>query len=182
MSERFRFLAVFGGARLSLLAIIAMFLLAALAFAWFGFVPASSNPSTGETTYRVIGPSFQLDGAIARALGVSMLTARYASHIVIVMLCLLGAWFFRQMDCIVRSAQEGDPFTLANAARLSLMGWILLSPALLAVLVQLARLAPPDAGQVLNWVLASAFGFVLLVLAGVFRHGAAMRDDLAGTV
>lgn len=86
---------------------------------------------------------------------------------------------------IVHSVQAGSPFTLANAARLKVIAWSLLAIQLL------------DLGY--GWIsfrmaeLQSAFGWsfgltgwlavlLLFVLARVFERGAAMEDELAGTV
>jgi hypothetical protein len=97
--------------------------------------------------------------------------------------------FVDRLARIIGTVGEGDPFTLANAGRLTRMAW-------LAVVVQV--LAIPE--TLLSTYLASnvhakvfeinsqisftglGLALVLFILARVFRHGAAMREDLEGTV
>ena len=101
--------------------------------------------------------------------------------------------FFGRMRALIGSVGDGDPFIPENAQRLSVMAWLLLAAQVLAVPVailreRMAALAldvAPDAAPF-------AFGrqdlvgivlvVVLFILARVFRHGAAMREDLEGTV
>jgi hypothetical protein len=97
--------------------------------------------------------------------------------------------FFRSMLAIVRSVGEGDPFIPVNADRLTAMGWTMLAINVLALPVAglalyIAKLAGEDPGSIDAGV---DFGGIILVLtlfilARVFRHGAAMRADLEGTV
>ena len=98
--------------------------------------------------------------------------------------------FFGRLRSIVASAQTGDPFIPENAARLEAMAWLLLGWEILNVLIGLARLylANLTSGteNSLNWSLYDLDGLfivlVLFILARIFRHGAAMREDLEGTV
>ena len=104
-----------------------------------------------------------------------------------------GVRFLLELGNIVKSVDGGDPFEPANADRLQRMGW--LATAVLAITVAL--------GSITAWVervsgeaardmpLDADFGFggggvllilVLFILARVFRHGAAMREELEGTV
>jgi hypothetical protein len=88
---------------------------------------------------------------------------------------------------MVRTVEEGDPFVAANARRLHAIGWALLA-------LQLADIA---FGLLAQWVgrLGADFtsgggvaitGWVavllVFVLARIFAHGTAMRDELAMTV
>ena len=107
----------------------------------------------------------------------------------------LAVWFLVTLLRIVRSVGQGDPFAPINANRISRMGWIALGGQLLAVpvgaaLVWLANNFSDDRGT-LDARVDTDMGFsgsgillvlVLFILARVFRHGAAMRDDLEGTV
>jgi hypothetical protein len=101
--------------------------------------------------------------------------------------------FFGKLRAIINTVGEGDPFVPANAERLSLMAWLLLGAQLLswplAVLaLQLAEWADELEnvditlemdGLDLTGILMV---IVLFILARVFKHGAAMREDLEGTV
>jgi hypothetical protein len=90
------------------------------------------------------------------------------------------------LRAILRTVQDKEPFVRANAARLRMIGWMLL-------IVQLADLAYGVTTIVANRLhiqdLVWQPGFtgwvavlIAFVLAQVFEHGAAMRDDLDGTV
>lgn len=100
--------------------------------------------------------------------------------------------FFGALRRIIATVGEGDPFAPANANRLSLMGWLMLGVQLAlipatALGIQLARYADEaedmhftvDGGMDLTGILLV---IILFILARVFRHGAAMREDLEGTV
>ncbi|WFL78923.1 DUF2975 domain-containing protein [Altererythrobacter arenosus] len=100
--------------------------------------------------------------------------------------------FFGKLRKIIETVGDGDPFAPENAERLNLMAWLtlgvqvlLIPAAALGVLV--AKWADQfegadihiDAGVDLSAILLV---IVLFILARVFRHGAAMREDLEGTV
>lgn len=100
--------------------------------------------------------------------------------------------FFGTLRKIIATVGEGDPFAPENADRLSLMGWLMLGVQLAlipatALGIALARFASEledvhltvDGGLDLEGVLLV---IILFILARVFRHGAAMREDLQGTV
>lgn len=88
---------------------------------------------------------------------------------------------------IVGSVVHEDPFVQANAARLKIIGWLMIA-------VQTLGTAIGFVGRDIGWLIGEKnveFGFSLnsllsillvFVLAGVFERGAAMRDDLKGTV
>jgi succinate dehydrogenase/fumarate reductase cytochrome b subunit len=101
--------------------------------------------------------------------------------------------FFGKLRMIIVSAGEGDPFTPENASRLNAMAWLFLGVKVMALAVgglrlYLANLVINDAngGDALNFSLydldALVIIIVLFILARIFRHGTAMRDDLNGTV
>jgi hypothetical protein len=98
----------------------------------------------------------------------------------------LAAMFMHLLTQIVKSVGEGNPFLAINARRLRNMGWLALGFALIGYPVRFfeARLEVIS-GEVSRFDVDIA-GFVLaltlFVLARVFAHGAAMRDDLEGTV
>jgi len=101
--------------------------------------------------------------------------------------------FFGKLRAIIVSVGEGDPFTPENAKRLNAMAWLFLGVKILTLLVaglrlHLASLMDKGAsdGNVLGFGLydldAVVIVIVLFILARIFRHGAAMREDLQGTV
>ena len=100
-------------------------------------------------------------------------------------------FFFGKMRALIESASKGDPFIPDNAQRLNVMAWLLLSSQVLTVIVGELRvyavsLIDPQSESGFDISPNDLTGFlivlVLLILARVFRHGAAMRDDLEGTV
>jgi preprotein translocase subunit Sec61beta len=123
-----------------------------------------------------------------------------ASPLTVVAICatlalILAALFlfFGKLRAIIVSAGEGDPFTPENASHLNAMAWLFLGVKILAMLVvglrlHLANLMDTDAngGNPLGFGLydidAIVIVIVLFILARIFRHGAAMREDLKGTV
>jgi len=116
-----------------------------------------------------------------------------ASCIALVILANLAAMFvfFGKMRALIGSAGEGDPFVPENAQRLNAMAWLLLGATVLAVLVgelraALANLADPQGGHAIEYgpydLHSLLIVLVLFILARVFRHGAALREDLEGTV
>jgi hypothetical protein len=117
--------------------------------------------------------------------------------IVIAMLCLAGflalaIWFLALLRTIVNTVAEGDPFVPDNARRLARMGWIVVGtqvvtiPAM-AMLLWIAEALKEAEGYHIDADGGVSGGaivliLVLFILARVFRHGAAMREDLEGTV
>lgn len=114
-----------------------------------------------------------------------------AALVLIVALMAMAVMFFKRLLAIIGSVAEGDPFTGGNADRLTQMGWLALGGQVVILpLMGIAEWFAPyleKAGQ------GGEFGFdfdlgtillilVLFILARVFRHGAAMRADLEGTV
>ena len=100
--------------------------------------------------------------------------------------------FFGRLRQIIATVGEGDPFVPENAERLTAMAWLLLGVQLLSIPIggiglMVARWADEvgheditiDAGLDITGLLMVV---VLFILARVFRHGAAMREDLEGTV
>ncbi|RNJ64087.1 MAG: DUF2975 domain-containing protein [Porphyrobacter sp. IPPAS B-1204] len=100
-------------------------------------------------------------------------------------------FFFGKMRALIESASKGDPFIPDNARRLNAMAWLLLSSQVLTVIVGELRvfafsLIDPQSKNTFDISPNDLAGFlivlVLFILARVFRHGAAMREDLEGTV
>ena len=99
--------------------------------------------------------------------------------------------FFGKMRALIESVGKGDPFIPENAQRLNAMAWLILGAKVLAEIVgwlriYLASLMDPEAASTFDFSLYDLHSFlivlVLFILARVFRHGAAMREDLEGTV
>lgn len=115
-----------------------------------------------------------------------------ASAILLLMAAGFAAMFlfFGRLRAIIASAEGGDPFISENAARLTVMAWLLLGWEVLNVLIGLGRLylanRTSETESSLDWSLYDLDGLfivlVLFILARIFRHGATMRDDLEGTV
>ena len=87
---------------------------------------------------------------------------------------------------LVHDARAGTALSEANAARLRTIGWCLLAINLADLVYGwLSVRASAATGEYFGWSL-SLTGWVavplLFVLAQVFREGAALRDDLEGTV
>ena len=133
------------------------------------FADATSNPE-------VAFPLLQLTGIMLIGL------------LIVVLLFV----FFGKLRAIISTVGQGDPFAPANADRLSLMGWLMLGVQL-AIFpaawlgMSLARFADEieDAHLTIDggWDLEGLLLVIILfILARVFRHGAAMREDLEGTV
>jgi hypothetical protein len=90
--------------------------------------------------------------------------------------------FLRLLRRIVGSVAGGSPFDPVNADRLERMGWLAVLLKVVTMVeaafatTDVVRFASHLSGPDLVMIL------VLFVLARVFREGAAMRDDLEGTV
>ena len=91
--------------------------------------------------------------------------------------------FAAQLAKIVATVREGDPFTLANAARLNRMAWLAMGVLGINIVQTLMSMYLPSNGMDTKMSLTGlAVGLVLFILSRVFRHGAAMREELEGTV
>lgn len=98
-------------------------------------------------------------------------------------------YFFQLLSRIIGTVSQDDPFTSDNAQRLGRMGWIALAFQIAsfpigALAFYLAQFVPEE-----NLTIDYEFSLtglllaiVLFILARIFRHGAAMREDLEGTV
>ena len=153
------------------------------------------------TTVAVLLLAIGLLGVLAMALGDFVavpdnLKIRESSDWLIVVILLLAAitlWlsgkFLQRLVSIIDTVAEGDPFVEANAERLVSMAWFSLAITGLTVLLEELG-AWYDAMQEIGNESLSIEGapegillsLVLFILARVFRHGAAMRADLEGTV
>lgn len=114
-----------------------------------------------------------------------------AAMLLIIALMAMGGVFFMRLLAVISSVGKGDPFDPANADRLAQMGWLTLAgQAVILVLMGVAEWFGPyleKAGRGDDFGFGFDLGGVLLILvlfilARVFRHGAALREDLEGTV
>ena len=100
--------------------------------------------------------------------------------------------FFGKLRRIIGTVGEGDPFVPDNADRLSAMAWMMLGVYLLGIAISVVGVTVTNWASQLDGVhVSSGISFdassillviILFILARVFRHGAAMREDLEGTV
>ncbi|MBU6267829.1 MAG: DUF2975 domain-containing protein [Sphingomonadales bacterium] len=108
--------------------------------------------------------------------------------LLVAVLALLGAlWFFVQkLKQIVDTVATGDPFIPQNAERLKAMAWTAIAIQVISAPVTLfAAMIAHESGAHANVdVSLNGIGLalVLFILARVFRTGAAMREELEGTV
>ena len=93
----------------------------------------------------------------------------------------------KRLLAIVETVRSGDPFVAANAGRLQVIAWVLLTLQLFSIVIgaianAVSSPAHPlniDDGFSINGWLAVLFTFLL---ARVFAEGTLMREDLEGTV
>ena len=100
---------------------------------------------------------------------------------------VLAERFFQQLGAIVATVPAGEPFAPMNADRLQRMGWLAVGFQTISLGANLfsdqARELSDKIDLTLELSLEGIFlALLLFILARVFRIGAAMRDDLEGTV
>lgn len=112
-----------------------------------------------------------------------------AGLLVVVLVLLAAMWFFVQkLKQIVDSVATGDPFVPENAERLKAMAWTSIAMQVIGLpLAVLAALIAEHTHGHSNADIDISMGgvvlpVVLFILARVFRIGAAMREELEGTV
>ena len=108
-----------------------------------------------------------------------------AGLLVAALVLLATMWVFtRNLRRIVDSVATGDPFIPENAVRLRQMAWLAIANQVIGMPIHLFGAMMHDRTHhemsfSLNGVLLP---LVLFILARVFRTGAAMREELEGTV
>jgi len=91
--------------------------------------------------------------------------------------------FAAQLARIIATVRHSDPFMLANAARLTRMAWLAMFVQIINVSQSLMSTYLPSNGMNTPISLTGlVVGLLLFILARVFRHGAAIREELEGTV
>ncbi len=95
----------------------------------------------------------------------------------------------RKLLEIIRTVGDGDPFVAANAARLRLIGWIMIVIQIISAPISYyghqmgEKFSDKSGGDGLSISINGILAILLVfVLAGVFERGAAMREELEGTV
>jgi hypothetical protein len=120
-------------------------------------------------------------GNVQRILGMRMIMVLGIASVPLIHAAL--TW----LRAMVETVRLGDPFVQENAVRLARIAWVVLGLELLHLAVGAAaaaassRTAPLDIGWSVSptpWLAV----LLLFVLARVFERGAAMREELAGTV
>ena len=138
----------------------------------------------------LLGWSFFIEGWPARPLGFNMVNAHPLlgqGLRAIVVIGLVGAaivhTILRRLLAIVDTVRVGDPFILENARRLDAIAWRVLALEGLRLIVAAIAAAVWEPGRFDAFSFAPWLAVLLLfVLAGVFAHGARIREDLEGTV
>lgn len=118
-----------------------------------------------------------------------------AIMIILALSAVLLAMIFialRMLLRIVDTVAAGDPFVPENAVRLTRMAWLMLGVQLvqapiLGLATYIKDFADKGGKQDIDVAISLDFSalilvLILFILARVFRIGAAMRDDLDGTV
>jgi hypothetical protein len=134
--------------------------------------------------------SFFIEGWPVRPLGAELVTAYPLAATglrAIVVVAVMGAvivhTILRRLLAIVDTVRVGDPFILDNARRLDAIAWRVAALEGLRLVVATIVTLVWEPGRFDAFSLAPWLAVLLLfVLAGVFAHGARMREDLEGTV
>ena len=158
-------------------------------FALLGIAAIIIIPAVLLASQDMLPESFDVDLPIIDASATSVLV------IAILLLIIAAAMimFFGKLRAIIRTVGDGDPFIPDNAQRLNTMAWLLLGVQVAGLFVGALRLylanavaTTADARESLDLGINDFEGLImaliLFILARVFRHGAAMRADLEGTV
>lgn len=98
--------------------------------------------------------------------------------------------FFYLLMKITDTVRDGDPFVPENARRLGRMGWVAIAAHAWGLVVTIpgawmaSMVSDPQANDAVEVRLGGSVVLILVlfILARVFRHGAAMREDLEATV
>lgn len=122
-------------------------------------------------------------GSLADFTSTTLTPARLRDGVIriftLVPLLAVVGWFLRLLWQIVGTVAAGSPFAGVNAKRLTRMGWL----ALLLMAMSLVQKIALDTSETLSDPSGSLLlALTLFILARVFRQGAAMREDLEGTV
>lgn len=158
---------------------------AAMAIIGFaGLVMALATASLPFTWAAVITEISKSDPAIQPAGLLPYVLALLALAIV-----LLGlVWsILRKLIAIIGTVEGDDPFVKANALRLKAIGWLMVAGHIIGI--PMAFLASHVGERLHELELQGDFSLtgvlatlLVFILAGVFERGAAMREEIEGTV
>ena len=102
---------------------------------------------------------------------------------------ILSFLFLRKLLAIIDTVGAGDPFVPINAERLTHMAWLMVAVQAVTIafvpLIIRAQIAFEETNPTMDAEVdlgGIVLAITLFILARVFRHGAAMRADLEGTV
>lgn len=134
--------------------------------------------------------SFFIDDWPVRPLGFKLVNAHPMVGTglrAIVLIGVIGAaimhTILRRLLAMIDTVRQGDPFILDNARRLDAIAWSVAALEVLRMIVAAIAAAVWEPGRIDAFSIAPWLAVLLLfVLAGVFTHGAHMREDLEGTV
>jgi hypothetical protein len=169
---------------------------AALPIAWVTLrVLAVANLILGTLLLALLLFSFQDAAWLWHGFGVTSIAARPGGEAGLRAIIAIGivsvpitAIALRNLSRVVLAVRQRDAFGADNAQRINTIAWALLALQLLHVAVAAiaASIATDKAQLKLGGGVSSISGWLavvlMFVLAGVFREGAAMRDDLEGTI
>ncbi len=133
-----------------------------------------------DTFLQALGRAYTPQGAditmqTMQGIAVLIIPTTYAVHRI-----------FKAIGSIIDSALNGDPFAANNAILLRIVGWALLAIQIFDLLSGYLLIRFSEATReywgwspaLTGWLAA----LLMFVLARIFEHGAALRDDLEGTV
>lgn len=117
--------------------------------------------------------------------------ALMVSLVIVGAIVSIAARFFATLHLIIESVDRGQPFERENAIRLRRMGWqSAIVQGLILLLALISKYVDPYFGKSLKGAgidlgvdpATLLLILVLFILARVFERGAAIEDDLEGTV
>lgn len=133
---------------------------------------------TGKQPLLTTSDPFAL--ALHAATGLSFTATRALSHLEGFATASALFWVFLLMSRMIAGVPRGEAFAAENADRLAAISWVLLGLFCFHLLVNM-WLPTADVGPSPLWIELLAAG-VLRAFAEMFREGAAMREELEGTV
>ncbi|TWT69012.1 DUF2975 domain-containing protein [Crateriforma conspicua] len=120
------------------------------------------------------------------------LVQRAFAAMVIVPCFLVGLFFIKQLRDIMKTVDQDDPFAVANARRIRIIGLLILAFELIVCFGRLAMsgfvdiMARPEGfnfnGRIHLDLELLVVAIAMLVLSEVFRHGTRLRDEQSLTI
>lgn len=155
-------------------------------------IAAGATMATALIPLSVIFPD-EAHGLIRQHFGEAVSTfpvGAVAGLLAMVCLIMMLCWFFlRSLQQILNSAKLGEPYTLKNANRLTVMAWLMLAiqalkypAASLGLIVETAFKGPMSEVEVSGTLPSLLLVGGVIILANFFRRSAANHHDLEGAV